>query len=112
MEIVTTELKDLKDLIKASRNVSSTVFAYRLGEIRLYKGIAYVVTSLGRNSWYILYTKNHNIDENTEFIEFTADEEIKKVNASEIGRDSRAIYFTILRPVKDEIIDSILKRIE
>lgn len=111
LEIITTELKDIKDLIKASRNISSTVVAYRFGEIRVYRGLAYIVTSLGRNHWYVLYTKNHNLDDKIEFIEFTVDEEIKTVSSTDVGRDSRAIYFAILRPIRDEIIEPLIEKL-
>lgn len=107
MEIVTTELENLKDLIKASKNVSGTVVAYRFGEIRVYKGLAYIVTSLGRNHWYILYTKNFNINPDSEAIEFTSTGEIREVSLEELGRDPKAIYFIIIRPIKDEIIEKI-----
>lgn len=112
MEIITTEFKDIKDLIKASRNVSTTVIAYRFGEIRVYENIAYIVSSLGRNSWYILYTKNHDIDEETELLEFTTDGELRKIAPNEMGRDTRAVYFTIIRPIKDDIIEPLIKKIK
>ncbi|PCN51032.1 hypothetical protein B6U99_01470 [Candidatus Geothermarchaeota archaeon ex4572_27] len=111
IEVYATELRDLKELICASRSVSSVVVAYRFGEIRIYGGIAYIVTSLGRNYWYVLYTRNFNIKQDTEAIEFTPTGEINEVSPEEVGRDPKAVYYVVIRPVRDDVIEPVLRRI-
>lgn len=108
MEVVKTEVKDLNDLIKASRNLIGTVVAYRYGEIRVYKDIAYILTSLGRNNWYLLYTKNFSINSDVEAIEYMPNGNIREIPIENMGLDPKSIYYMILRPVKDDVIDSII----
>ena len=107
MEVIKTEVKDLTDLIKASRNLVGTVVAYRYGEIRVYRDIAYILTSLGRNNWYLLYTKNFELRQDVDAIEYTSNGDIKEISIQNIGLDPKSIYYTILRPVKDDVIDYI-----
>jgi|Deesub1362B_J571_1020462.scaffolds.fasta_scaffold00003_693 hypothetical protein len=107
MEVAKTEVKDLLDLIKASRNLVGTVVAYRYGEIRIYKDIAYILSSLGRNNWYILYTKKVDLAPDIEAIEYTSSGEIKEISIEEMGKDPKSIYYTILRPLKDDVIDHV-----
>jgi len=111
MEVVATEFENLKDLINASRNVSGVVVAYRFGEIRVFKGIAYIVTSLGRNYWYVLYTRNFDISSEAEALEFTSSGEIREISLEDMGRDPKAIYFTVIRPIRDEIVEPILSKL-
>ena len=111
IEIVSTEFKDLRDLISASRSVSGVVIAYRCGEIRIYRGIAYIVTSLGRNHWYVMYTRNFKISDGAEAIEYTPTGDINEITLAEIGRDPKSIYFTVIRPVRDEIVEALLERV-
>lgn len=112
VEIIATEFRDLKDLINASRSVSGIVVAYRYGEIRIYKGLAYIASSLGRNYWYILYTKNFNISPDTEVIEYTSSGEIREVSVADMGRDPKAIYYTVIKPIKDDVIETLLNKLK
>ena len=113
MEVITTEFKDLKDLLNASKTVSGTVVGYRYGEIRVYKDIAYIPISIGRGVWYVLFTKNiQPIDDDTEAIEFTFNNEIRRISAERIGEDPKSIYFLIIRPLQDDIVKPLIERIK
>ncbi len=113
VEVIATEFKDLRDLLNASKTVSGTVVGYRYGEIRIYKNIGYIPISIGRGVWYVLFTKNIDpIDDDTEAIEFTFTNEIRKISAERIGEDPKSIYFLILRPLQDDIVKPLLERVK
>ena len=113
IEIISTELRNLKDLINTSKTVSATVVGYRYGEIRVYKNIAYITISLGKGIWYIIFTKNiQPIKEDTEALEFTIGNEIKEISIDKFGQDPKSIYFLVIKPIKDDIITPLLKKIE
>jgi hypothetical protein len=84
-----------------------TVVAYRYGEIRVYKNIAYILTSLGRNNWYIIYTKNFGLKQDVEAIEYTSNGDIREISIQDMGLDPKSIYYTILRPIKDDVVDFV-----
>jgi hypothetical protein len=110
IEIISTEFKDLKDLINASKMVSGTVVGYRYGEIRIYRDVAYIPISLGRGVWYILYTRNLSpIKDDTEALEFTANSEIKDIPADKFGEDPKSLYYLVIRPVKDDVINPLIE---
>ena len=112
IEIITTELRNLKDLINASKTVSATIVGYRYGEIRVYKDIAYVTISLGRGIWYIIFTRDiHPIKEDTEALEFTIANEIKEISMDKFGQDPKSLYFLVIKPINDDIINPLLKKV-
>ena len=113
VEVIATEFRDLRDLLNASKTVSGTVVGYRYGEIRVYGGIAYIPISIGRGVWYVLYTKNFQpIDDDTEAIEFTFTNDIRKVSAERIGEDPKSIYFLVIRPIQDDVVKPLLDRVK
>lgn len=113
IEINSTELSNLKDLINVSKTISGTVVGYHYGEIRVYKNIAYIATSLGKGMWYIIFTKNiHPIKEDTEALEFTISNEIKEIPIDQFGQDPKSLYFLVIRPIHDDIVSSLLKKIK
>ncbi len=113
VELITTEFSTLKEMLNASKTLSGTVVAYRFGEIRVAKGIAYIPIIIGRNTWYLLFTRDSEmITDDTEVIEVTIDNEVKKTKYTELGENPRSIYFIIVRPLKDDLVDMLLKKIE
>lgn len=108
-----TEYGDLKNMLNASKTIIPTIVGYRYGEIRIYKGIAYIPLSLGRGSWYIIYTRDFKeIKDDVDAIEVTIDNQIRSSEISEMGSDPKSIYFIILRPIRDDIGEMILKRLD
>ena len=112
VDIYITEYKDLKSLLNASKTIIPTIVGYRYGEIRIYKGIAYIPLSLGRGAWYIIYTRDFKeITDNMDAIEVTIDNQIKSADISDLGSDPKSIYFIILRPVLDDIGEMLIEKI-
>ncbi len=113
MEVISTEFKNLKDLINASKTISGTVVGYRYGEIRVYENIAYIVSSLSMGVWYVIFTRNTSpIKEDTEALEFTVSNEIKEINIEQFGQDPKSLYFLIIKPASDDIVNTLLKKIK
>jgi hypothetical protein len=111
-EIISTEFKDLRDLLNASRTVSGTVVGYRYGEIRVFKNIAYIPISLGRGVWYVLFTRNVGpIKEDTDAIELTFNNEVREVNIKDFGEDPKSLYYLVIRPLNDDIIKKLLEKL-
>lgn len=113
IRIIKSEFKNLKDLLNASKSVSATVIGYHYGEVRVYRNIAYIPIGLGRGYWYILYTRNISpIKENTEYLEFTDNGEIRCIGSEEFGLNAKSTYYIVLHPLKDDIAEELLNVIE
>lgn len=112
VELITTEFSTLKDMLNASKTMSGTVVAYRFGEIRVSNGIAYIPIIIGRNTWYLLYTKDIGLlSEDAEVIEMTIDNDIKKTTYTQLGENPRSIYFIVVRPLRDDLVELLIRKI-
>ncbi|MEM0056978.1 MAG: hypothetical protein QXH96_00650 [Candidatus Geothermarchaeota archaeon] len=112
IRIIKSEFKSLKDLLNASKTTSATVIGYHYGEVRVYRNIAYISIGLGRGYWYILYTKDISpIKEDTEYLEFTDNGEIRCITSEEFGLNAKSTYYIVLHPLKDDIADELLSMI-
>lgn len=113
VELITTEFASLKEMLNASKTMSGTVVAYRFGEIRLLDDIAYIPIIIGRNTWYLLFTRDiEMLTEDTEVLEVTIDNNIRKTSYSELGENPRSIYYIIVRPLKDDLAEMLLKKVK
>ncbi len=113
VEIIKTEFSSLKEMLNASKTMSGTVVAYRFGEIRLYNGIAYIPVIIGRNTWYLLFTRDTKpLSEDTEVIEVTMENEVRKTSYSKLGENPRSIYYIVIRPSKDDLGDMLIEKIK
>ena len=111
-ELITTEFSTLKEMLNASKTMSGTVVAYRFGEIRVTKDIAYIPIIIGRNTWYLLYTRDiEMLTDDAEVIEVTINNDIKKTTYTQLGENPRSIYFIVIRPLKDDLAEMLLKKI-
>lgn len=112
VELITTEFSTLKEMLNASKTMSGTVVAYRFGEIRIVKDIAYIPIIIGRNTWYLLYTRDTELlSEDTEVIEMTIDNDIRRTTYTQLGENPRSIYFIVVRPLKDDLVELLLEKI-
>jgi len=113
VEVITTEFASLKDMLNASKTMSGTVVAYRFGEIRVINDIAYIPIIIGRNTWYLLFTRDTDmLTSDTEVLEVTIDNNIRRTSYSQLGENPRSIYYIIVRPLKDDLAEMLLKKVE